>query len=346
MKVIVRSKASASLNLPVSDSPAQQADRPGVFSSQWYEAGLVDIAKQAPLQSLAWSRVTRCGIHLSMKREDLLDAKLGGNKFYKLHGHLKHLHTLDSSRPVATFGGAWSNHLYALAVACERLRLPCVGVVRGERPSALCPTLSDVEGLGMRLVFISREDYRRRNDPEFMCELEARLGPCHWVPEGGGGIVGAQGCRAVAESIFTLAPQPPDVICHAVGTGASLAGIASALQPGMTALGIVVLKGADQLERDIRALVNGLGGCAGKWRLNHQYHCGGYAKMPDYLLEFIKEFETETGILLDPVYTAKLMWAITCLAESGYWPPGTHVVAVHSGGLQGRRGYNFGYQTT
>lgn len=342
MTITVRSKASASLNLRVSESPPQTAGSHALFAPQWQEASLAEIATRAPLQPLAWSRVTRRGIHLSIKREDTLDIRLGGNKFYKLHGHLKHLHSLDSTLPAASFGGAWSNHLYALAAACEQLDLPCTGIVRGEKPSVFSPTLADVERMGMRLVFISRQDYRRRHDPALLRELETRIGPCHWVPEGGGGIVGARGCRAIAEGILALAPQPPDVICHAVGTGASLAGIASALKPGMRAMGIVVLKGADYLERDIHALVNELGGTSGKWQLNYHYHCGGYARAPDYLLEFIKEFEAETGILLDPVYTAKLMWAITCLAESGYWPAGTHVVAVHSGGLQGRRGYNLG----
>lgn len=349
MKNTVRSKASASLNSRVSDSASQQADaNAGLFSQHWRDAELSDIAKRAPLQTLTWSRVARCGIRLSIKREDLLDPGLGGNKFYKLHGHLKHGHLelVDSTAQVASFGGAWSNHLYALAAACEKLKQPCVGMVRGEKPSVLSATLSDVERLGMRLVFISRQDYRRRNEPAFLRELEDWIGRCYWIPEGGGGVVGARGCRAMAEGILALAPRPPDVICHAVGTGASLAGIASALRPGMTALGIAVLKGGDQLERDIHFLVKELGGSAGKWQLNHQYHCGGYAKAPHYLLEFIEEFETETGILLEPVYTAKLMWAITCLAESGYWPAGTHVVAVHSGGLQGRRGYNLGYQTT
>ena len=340
MKITVSSKVSANLNLQVPDTLPRSAGNPGLLSLQWHEVGLADIAKRAPLHPLAWSRVARCGIHLSIKREDLLDPKLGGNKFYKLHGHLKHLRTLDSTRPVASLGGAWSNHLYALAAACEKLNLSCVGVIRGEKPAALSQTLVDVERMGMRLVFISRQDYRRRNEPSLLRELEARIGPCHWIPEGGGGIVGARGCKAMAEGILALAPRPPDVICHAVGTGTSLAGIASVLKPCMTALGIVVLKGADQLELDTHALVKRLGGSAGKWQLNHQYHCGGYARTPDYLLEFIKEFELETGILLDPVYTAKLLWAITCLAESGNWPAGTHVVAVHSGGLQGRRGYN------
>ena len=356
MRNTVRSKASASLNSRVSDLASQLADaNVGLFSQQWQDADLPDIAKRAPLQALAWSRVARCGIRLSIKREDLLDPRLGGNKFYKLHGHLKivgrpklsgHQKFKDSTTRLASFGGAWSNHLYALAAACEKLNQPCVGIVRGEKPSVLSATLSDVQRLGMRLVFISRHDYRRRNEPAFLRELEARIGPCYWIPEGGGGVVGARGCRAMAESILALTAQPPDVICHAVGTGASLAGIASALKPGMTALGIAVLKGGDQLERDIDFLVKELGGSAGKWQLNHNYHCGGYAKAPHYLLEFIKEFEAETGILLEPVYTAKLLWAITCLAESGFWPAGTHVVAVHSGGLQGRRGYNLGYLTT
>lgn len=343
MKATVRSKASASLNSQVCDSVSQPVDiHTGPFPPNW-QAGLLDLANKAPLQSITWPRIARWDIRLSIKREDLLDPVLGGNKFYKLHGHLK---LLDPSRPVVSFGGAWSNHLYALAGACEKLKLPCIGIVRGEHSAVLSPTLSDVESRGMRLVFISRQDYRRRNDPVFLREMETRIGPCHWIPEGGGGIVGARGCRAITESILAQVSQPPDVICHAVGTGASLAGIASALKPGMTALGIAVLKGADQLEQEIQTLVTALGGSAGTWQLNHQYHCGGYAKAPEYLLEFIKEFEAETGILLEPVYTAKLLWAITCLAESGFWPAGTHVVAVHSGGLQGRRGYNLGYLTT
>ncbi len=338
MKNIVKSRASASSNSRVSDC-VSRADRFGLLPPCWPEAALADLASQSPLQPLAWSRVDRCGVRLSIKREDLLDPKLGGNKFYKLAGHLERIFAADDLRPLVSFGGAWSNHLYALAAACEKLRRPCVGIIRGEKPPVLSPTLADVQDMGMRLIFISRHDYRRRDEISFRRELEAQLGPCHWIPEGGGGIAGAKGCRAITEGILALAPHPPDVICHAVGTGASLAGVASGLKPGMTALGITVLKGAEGLEQQVHSLVKALGGCAGRWELNHRYHCGGYAKAPDYLLEFIKEFEEETEILLDPVYTAKLMWAITCLAESGYWAAGTRVVAVHSGGLQGRRGY-------
>lgn len=303
------------------------------------------MATFAPVQRLNWRLAADCGLDVAIRREDLLHPGLGGNKFYKLAGHIEAFRS-SGARRLLSFGGAFSNHLYALAAAGHELGIPTVGIVRGEKPKTLSPTLQDAAGQGMELHFISRSEYRRKADPQWLADLRHRFADAYVIPEGGGDALGSIGCMTWAAAAVAASPWRPDVICVAAGTGGTAAGILAA---GVSARveAFLALSGTAAEIADMHAeIVTRACGLAGKERaelpsfhLETNYSCGGYARLPPELHQFIGEFETETGVPLDPVYTAKMMWGIAHKALEGQWQPGTRILVLHSGGLQGRRGF-------
>jgi 1-aminocyclopropane-1-carboxylate deaminase len=309
-----------------------------LLPANWIEYELASIAQLAPIQWLEWPLMDRLQLKVGVKREDLLHPQLGGNKLYKLYHHLKAAKCAGVDH-VVSFGGAWSNHIYALAAAGESLGLRTTGIIRGERPASLSATLADASAMGMSLHFISRQAYREKRDPVFLQQLKQEFGPCYIVPEGGGDLLGAQGCADLGRGLGELrSTYPFDVVCCAVGTGSTLAGIASGLPSDTSVYGFSVLKGEGDLRQEIDGFERALGRGA-NCTLEAAFHCGGYARFPAELREFVVDFEEQTGVLLDPVYTAKMMWGIACKARAGHWAASTRILALHSGGLQGRRGF-------
>jgi 1-aminocyclopropane-1-carboxylate deaminase len=306
---------------------------------------LADVARLAPVQRLNWQLAEECGLEVVMRREDLLHPRLGGNKFYKLAGHIDAFRR-SGAHCLLSFGGAFSNHLYALAAAGHELGIPTVGIVRGERPKSLSPTLQDAADQGMELVFISRAEYRRKADPQWLAQLRHRFADAYVIPEGGGDALGSTGCMAWATAAAAASPWRPDVICVAAGTGGTAAGVLAA---GVSAQveAFLVLSGTSAEVADMQTeIVTRACTLTAKERvklpsfhLETNYACGGYARLPSPLRHFMAAFEEETGVPLDPVYTAKMMWGIAHKAREGQWPPGTRILVLHSGGLQGRRGF-------
>lgn len=322
----------------------------GLLPPNWLNHPPEQLASLTPLQQVQWSPFQARGLYLSIKREDLLGEQLGGNKVYKLYGHLQRARQqFGSALRLASFGGAWSNHLYALAAAAQQLHVPALAVVRGDstvKPSAM---LNDASAMGMQIEYLTRTQYREKagqSGEDFKGQMDSKYGAHYWIPEGGAGLEGARYFWALREAILQMsATRKVDVLAHACGTGTSLAGLlkganVQGANTGLSIIGVAVLKAGDAIEKEIGDLLHLLGGTQVHWEVNKHSHCGGYAKLPEYLIKFIRDFESETGIPLDPVYTAKLMYGLTCMAEAGKWKPGTHVVAVHSGGLQGRRGWS------
>lgn len=281
------------------------------------------------------------GIELLVRRDDLIDAQLSGNKFYKLFFNLRAAREQGFTR-LLSFGGAYSNHLHALAAAGNRYGFSTLGVVRGERPAQLNPTLRDAEDWGMQLVFVSRADYRDKTNAELITDLQARYGDFYLIPEGGANLAGAQGMQVAGQALERQLKGDYTAVCIACGTGTSLAGLAAGIDRDKPAVGFSVLKGEGNLGAAIAATYRELriSESAENWRLLSGFHAGGYGKKhPDYLSRFWKDFEVESGVPLDPVYTVKLFWGIVSLARQGYWSRGARIVAIHSGGLQGRRGF-------
>jgi 1-aminocyclopropane-1-carboxylate deaminase len=274
---------------------------------------------------------------LSLLRLDRLGGLAPGNKSFKLEGYLA-LARQRGVRRLLSFGGAWSNHLHALAGVGQRCGFETVGIVRGEE-ALETPMIEDARRWGMRIVRVSREDYRRRDDADYQRALCRELGPCILVPEGGGAAVGARGCAAIADLVQAYAPGHRRVVLP-VGTGTTLAGLVSGLDARYEVIGISVLKGARDLEGRVRTLLRDFAMPVGaRWRICHDYHGGGFARVSAELRAFMREFEAREGVPLEPVYTGKLLYAIGQLTARGEWGDGFPTLAIHTGGLQGRRGY-------
>lgn len=302
---------------------------------------LLSVACKVPVQRVEHKVFTDAGIDVVVRRDDLIDPQLSGNKFYKLFFNLRAAREQGFTR-LLSFGGAYSNHLHALAAAGNRYGFNTLGVVRGERPAQLSPTLGDAEAWGMQLVFISRADYQHKSEPELLAELQSRYGGFYLIPEGGANLAGARGMQLLGHALEQQLKGDYTAVCMACGTGTSVAGLAAGIDSTKLALGFSVLKGEGGLGDVISTTYRQL--CASdttaNWRLISGFHAGGYGKKhPEYLTQFWQNFERTSGILLDPVYTLKLFWGIDSLARQGYWPPGSRIVAIHSGGLQGRRGF-------
>ena len=290
----------------------------------------------SPCQPLAGPVFAGCKVWV--KRDDLLHAQVSGNKFRKLKYPLLALRGRDSTMAtLVTMGGPWSNHLHALAHAGALLGWPTVGLVRGAVGMETA-TLIDCRRLGMRIVFVARDDYRAlRAHPQLWRRHLSGAGNDHvWLPEGGSAPAALRG---VAELVDEL-PFVPDTMLVACGTGATLAGLLAGMQGRGRVIGVAVLKNADYLHREIALLLRQAGYPAyDNYTLLTDRHHGGYGKAPPELRRFCAAFALETGVPVEPVYTGKLFHAISQMARTGALREDERIVAVHTGGLQGARGF-------
>ncbi len=269
----------------------------------------------------AWSDAE--AIELYMKRDDLIHPIISGNKWRKLSGILSH-YDRTTYGEIITFGGAFSNHLVATAASCAILKVPCTGIIRGEEPKQLNGVLKLCKTYGMRLSFVTREEYKVHNRQ--LGVHEEKL----FIPEGGACEQGTLGCFEVLREIELKEISKVFVAC---GTGTTIAGMSKFMDStndGTPLYGIQVLKGNGYIAKDLQD-VYGIHNVT----IYDEFHCGGYAKTSPELMDFIKEFTSETGILLDPVYTGKMMLAIKKLCISGDIKKGDKVIAIHTGGLTG-----------
>ncbi|MCG8474578.1 MAG: pyridoxal-phosphate dependent enzyme [Cytophagales bacterium] len=269
-----------------------------------------------------------------MKRDDMLHPDISGNKWRKLKYNLLFARA-HGFRKILTFGGAYSNHIYAAAAAGKAFRMKTVGIIRGEAEYAGNETLSFAKACGMELFFVSRAKYRERHSEAFHDELREQFGKVFIVPEGGSNEHALQGAKEIVEGI----PFPFDYLCTASGTGGTLAGISTGLAEGQQAIGFPVLKNGEFLNNDIRKLIP-QSAQRDNWKLETGYHFGGYAKFNMPLIDFINDFKHRTGIPLDPVYTGKMVYGVYDLIKKDHFRPESTIVMLHTGGLQGIRGFN------
>lgn len=273
---------------------------------------------------------------VSLLRLDLLGGAAPGNKVFKLRDSLYTAQAAGAKR-IVSFGGAWSNHLHALAALGAELDLQTIGVVRGGETET--PMLDDARRWGMRIIPVSREDYRRRYDSDWISELEQQHAPCRVIPEGGASEEGVRGCLEIAHIINRAAPMFARIAVP-VGTGTTLAGLVAGLSGATEVFGIAALKGANDLEQRVQASLDASGLTAQlPWQILHDWHCGGFARVNAQLRAFMLAFEQSQGIPLEPVYTGKMLYALHSLLADGRWSAHEPVLAIHTGGLQGRRGY-------
>jgi len=266
---------------------------------------------------------------LDVLRLDMVHPIVSGNKWFKLHYYLEEA-LQQNKKAIVTFGGAFSNHIVATAAACAARSIMSIGIIRGERPSILSQSLQDALEFGMQLFFVSRDAYRDKIFPQ---ELLNQYAPedLYRIEEGGYGQKGAAGiCDMLKETDISGYTH----FIAAVGTGTTLAGMALACNTQQQAIGISVLKNHVSLEAEARALLTNQDV---KMIIDHRFHCGGYAKKTPELIAFMNDWYRETGIPSDFVYTGKMFYAVHQLLQQAYFPGGSHLLMVHTGGLQGNR---------
>ena len=281
--------------------------------------------------------LTQKKVSLTIKREDLLHPVISGNKYRKLYFNIREAKK-QNKKVLITFGGAYSNHILATAGAGKEFDFETIGIIRGDelgkdisKTLSENPTLKAAHELGMQFKFVSRTEYRTKDTPEFLGKLKTVYPDAYILPEGGTNALAIKGCEQIVDNeTLTF-----DFICVAVGTGGTISGIAKNSGKKQQVLGFPALKG-DFLETVISEAIPD----THNWMLQHDYNFGGYAKINKELITFINNFKRTTGILLDPVYTGKMMYGILNLIENDFFPEGAEIVAIHTGGLQGIKGMN------
>ena len=307
----------------------------------------------SPLLHLDDELFSRHKVKIYIKRDDLIHPSVHGNKWRKLKYNLLKVKELGITK-ILTFGGAFSNHIYATAAAAQLLGLESIGIIRGEKTTPLSNTLTFAEKCGMTLHYVSRSAYR--NKEILLNELTPLFGDFYFLPEGGTNALALLGCAEIVDEINQQLGKRPNYICVACGTGGTMSGIVKAAEATQEIVGFSILKG-DYMEDEVTKLIKTdlfldfqLTNKAGlltnqnlvnaNWRLNNEYHFGGYAKWTPKLIEFINDFKIKFGVQLDPIYTGKMFFGVFDLIEKGYFAENSMIVLVHTGGLQGIEGFN------
>lgn len=270
-------------------------------------------------------------IRLYIKREDEIHPYISGNKFRKLKYNVKQaLNTKHDT--ILTYGGAFSNHIVATAVASKIVKLKSIGVIRGEELQEKIkdnPTLSYAQNQGMQLHFVSRNAYARKDSSAEIEKLEAQFGDFYRIPEGGTNALAVKGC----EEIIAVTDKHYDFITCCVGTGGTLAGLINSSFKAQKIYGFSALKNHNH--EDISTWTNKT-----NWQIFQDKTFGGYAKTNAYLIKFINQFYQKTAIKLDPIYTGKMFFNLFDLIENNHFPKHSKILAIHTGGLQGIEGFN------
>ncbi len=272
-----------------------------------------------------------------IKRDDLIHSEISGNKWRKLKYNL-----IEASekgyKTLLTFGGAYSNHIYAVAAAGKIFGFKTIGIIRGEEHQPLNNTLSFAKKHKMEIRYLERSIYRNRNSESFQNEIASQFDKPYVIPEGGSNLLALKG---VAELIGEI-DISFDYICSAVGSGGTLAGIIcglNSIHKGKKVLGFPAIKGGEYLSSIIASFINNYQTInSNNWELIYDYHFGGFAKIDFELISFIEEFEKNNSIKLDSIYTGKMLFGIYDLIKKGYFNSNETIVAIHTGGLQGNAG--------
>lgn len=276
--------------------------------------------------------IQKNGITVAIRREDLIHPFVSGNKFRKLKYNLLQAKK-ENQTTLLTFGGAFSNHIAAVAAAGKLEGFKTIGIIRGDELASKInenPTLKFAQENGMQFEFISREDYSNKASSDFLEVLKIKFGDFYLIPEGGTNGLAVKGC----EEILTKEDAVFDYICCAVGTGGTISGIINSAQPNQKVLGFPALKG-DFLQNEIRNFAK-----HDNWQLITDYHFGGYGKVNEELVFFLNQFSEKTKILLDPIYTGKMIFGVIKLIEKKYFPNNSKILVIHTGGIQGIEGMN------
>jgi 1-aminocyclopropane-1-carboxylate deaminase len=290
----------------------------------------------SPLQKIIHPIFEQYKVHVQVKRDDLIHDVISGNKWRKLKYNLTQFKS-GNYEGALTFGGSYSNHIHAFAFACKQQNIPCIGVIRGEADYAKNYTLTWARHWGMHCHFVDRKTYRRRFETDFLTELSELFPNYFIIPEGGSNHLAIPG---VAEVPTELNKQSEfDTLMTPVGSGGTLAGLISgdcvANSKHHRILGVAVLKQAEYLINEVKDLLTPEGLTHNDWQLLTDFHRGGYGKFSAIDAQRILDFNQQTGVTFEPVYSGKMILALLDLLEQGYFKPEERIVLLHTGGLQG-----------
>lgn len=281
------------------------------------------------------------GIEVWIKRLDQIHPLASGNKFFKLKYNLEKAIS-ENHDTILTFGGAYSNHIYATAAASKSLGLYSIGIIRGEETLPLNPTLAAAKENGMGIHYVAREAYRKKTEPEFILSLKEKFGNFYAIPEGGSNAEAIKGTHEILDekdSEFT------HITCS-IGSGGTFAGLASAIEEHQTLLGFSSLKG-DFIHEEIKRLIMRHQVVPkGKYQVLDQFHFGGYGKVNADLIAFVQWFYKTFGIVLEPIYTGKMMYGLFELIKNETIENSSKILIIHTGGLQGLAGFNHRFGTS
>ena len=304
---------------------------------------LQTLISPSPLEVIKHPLLTAKKLTLSVKRDDLLHTHISGNKWRKLKYNLIEAKALGINHLVS-FGGAYSNHIHALAAAGHYLGFKTTAIIRGEAHYANNPTLLQAQKWGMKLHFVTRKEYKLRNNINYLQELQLRFSDALILPEGGTNQLALSGVEELCNELKVQCNKEINHVLTATGSAGTLAGLIAGFSDEkktntVKITGIAVLKEADYLNEIIASLlqsVNIKSQCP--WSLQTQFHGGGYAKIAPSLIEFCQHFENTTQIPIEPIYTGKMFYALFELIKQDYFSPGDNIIALHTGGLQGLAG--------
>lgn len=292
------------------------------------------VQQPIPLQTLSHHFLEEKAIQLGVLRLDKVHSEVSGNKFFKLKYNLEEAGKQEKRR-ILTFGGAFSNHIYATAAAAYSAGLPSIGIIRGEDADLNNPTLRHANKMGMDLHLVDRKSYRNKTSQEFLEKLKDQFGDFYLIPEGGTNELAIKGTREILSDSHSGYSH----ICVSIGTGGTFVGLAASLQNHQALIGFSSLKG-DFISTEIENLLSKFRiKPEGKLEIQTGYHFGGYGKHRPELIEFILWFYETFKIPLDPIYTGKMAFGIWDLIGKDFFPSGSKILLIHTGGLQGNSGF-------
>ena len=268
-------------------------------------------------------------VKVFVKRLDLLDEDISGNKYFKLKYNFSHILENDFKN-VVTFGGAYSNHLLAVSILCKKYNINFYGIIRGEEHENINPILDKCIKNKMKIIYVSREDYKLKNNNNFISSLLNFKDKYFVIPEGGSNVMAVKGASEIL-----LNEDKQDFICVSVGTGGTMSGLINSSKLSQQTLGFSALKGLSDLKKNVKSWSN-----KENWIISDNYCFNGFAKLNDELLKFIESFYIKHKIPLDGIYTAKMFYAVHEKINLGFFPFGSTILLIHTGGLSGNLGLN------
>lgn len=275
-------------------------------------------------------------IKLTVKREDLLHTDISGNKYRKLRYNLEQA-LQGGYDTLLTFGGAYSNHIIATAVATHEFGFKSIGIIRADELENQFqwvnsnPTLSRAERYGMHLHFVSRESYRQKENADFMTELKRKFGNVYIIPQGGTNEFAVKGCEEILQTDDAVF----DLIGCAIGTGGTISGIINTASSHQKILGFPAVR-----DTSLPDSIDYYTDNRQNYTLISDYDFGGFAKINETLVRFMNDFKKQTGIPLDPIYTGKMFYGVIDSIKKGIIDHHSEILLIHTGGLQGIAGMN------